>query len=720
MADVMSTWKDRLRIALEGLRPGQKSGQPPTGTRSLARLLAGINIGLVVLVIFGISWSAVDLLRNLADDQGLGRVQVAAATAREDVRGIADAALNEVRSLSERPTLLRLWREQRIRSLEGYLKRVCQSESIDGCALVAPGSPPIVIGDDLPWTDILDAAAEQGERLLIAPADASAPLVGGAAGILQGPSSGPPAQLVVVVAFGETVAANLAKKSGLAVRLLGYNSFADEGADQFTPLHTVALASGQLTARRVDALNVYAASYPLFASTGEPVGLIETQLPIATASSSVDRLIRKLVLIALAFAVLAGLAGVALGRWVAGPVRDLTAAATRLGQGDFSTSIPAGGAAEVGALARTMEDMRRSLLDLTSTLRSREAEAQAVLDGIVEGVYAVDRERHIRYLNPRAAELLGVPASQAVGRFCGDVLQPRVTDGERPCETAACPILVARREGTARATELLTAGAGPARTTVITSSPIVDDLQVQVIRDETELEAVRRARDSVLANISHEFRTPLAAQLASIELLLQELDQLEPAALRDLVLSLQRGTVRLTRLVDNLLESVRIESGQLGVRRQIVTLEEVVEQARGLIEALMAQRGQSLLIEMPADLPEIDGDAPRLTQVFVNLLSNASKFAPEGSTIRVGARAEGNGVSVWVEDEGEGVPDLADGGIFERFYRGKDQEPEPTGLGLGLWIVKSIVERHGGKVSAGRTATGRTRFSVELPGRQET
>ncbi len=84
-------------------------------------------------------------------------------------------------------------------------------------------------------------------------------------------------------------------------------------------------------------------------------------------------------------------------------MRELTLAASRLGQGDFSTSIPAGGPAEVGTLARTMDDMRRNLVDLTGALRSREAEAQAVLDGIVEGVYAVDGERRIRYLNPRAA-----------------------------------------------------------------------------------------------------------------------------------------------------------------------------------------------------------------------------------------------------------------------------------------------------------------------------
>ena len=703
----MADWREVLRIS-----PGP--GRLDPSRLSLGALLAGINVLLVILVIGGISWIAIDLLRDLADDQGLARVQVAGSTVREDIRDITDETLIETRTLADRPTLQRLWREQRLRSLEAYLKRVCQSAEITGCALIAPGSNPITAGKALPWTEILDASAEQGERLLVAPMSIGDPLVGAAATVPAGSSEAPAAKLILIRALDADTAARLSKRAGVAVRLLNYNTFADEEADTFTPLHTTALGNGRLTAERLDGPGLYASSYPLFASTGEAVGLIETRLPVAAVQSSVDGLIRELLVIALVLGVLSGLAGIVLGRWVARPVRALTTAASRLGQGDFSTSIPVGGAAEVGMLAHTMEDMRRSLMDLTGTLRSREAEAQAVLDGIVEGVYAVDRERRIRYLNPRAAELLGVSAASAVGQFCGDVLKPRSENGKRPCELN-CPILRARADGTARATERLAPGSGPSRTTVITSSAMVDDLQVQVIRDETELEGVRRARDSVLANISHEFRTPLAAQLASIELLRDGLDTLEPAARRDLVLSLERGTVRLTRLIDNLLESVRIESGQLSLRRQSVTVADVVEQAEALIGALMSQRRQTLQIQLPADLPAIDGDGPRLTQVFVNLLANASKFAPEGSVIRIGGRRQGNQVEAWVEDEGAGVPDLADSSIFDRFHRGKDEEPEPTGLGLGLWIVKSIIERHGGHVSAGRTTEGFTRFSVLLP-----
>jgi signal transduction histidine kinase len=416
-------------------------------------------------------------------------------------------------------------------------------------------------------------------------------------------------------------------------------------------------------------------------------------------------------------AALAVFAGVILGELVAGPVRALTAAATRLGAGDFSASIPPGGAAEVGALARTMESMRRNLIELTSTLRRREAEAQAVLSGIVEGVYAVDNNRVIRYLNPQAARLLGVTPEQAVGRFCGDVLQPRNEDGRRPCDLR-CPIVQARGAGSAKAIEHL-AALGEPRTTVITSAAPVEGLQVQVMRDETELEAVRRARDSVLANISHEFRTPLAAQLASIELLLAGLDSLPASKQKELVMSLERGTLRLTQLIDNLLESVRIESGQLTIRQQRVVLAEVVEDAHALVASLLAQRRQWLEVALPAELPLVSGDKTRLIQVFVNLLANANKFAPEDSVVRIGAQARAGAVLAWVEDEGPG-PAASDGEqLFARFRRG-GSEPEPAGLGLGLWLVKSITERHGGSVAFERTAAGRTRFTLTLPAHSAT
>ena len=682
---------------------------PDPARTSLGWWLVVIHLGLVLLVGGGISWYASGMLRALADEQGKARVQLAATTAREDLRRMGEDALATARALADRPTLQRLTAEGQSDALPPLLRRSCEASGVDACAVLSGKSVVAVSGPALDWQQILTASAEQSATFMALPATERVPLLGahaalGAAGM----------SVYVVRRLDQKLGRALSAQVGAEIRLIDYRAYTSGPVTAFTPLYSAALADGHSAVQRIDPQDVYACAAPVFASSGEAIALIEALLPTSAVDAPTRHLVRKLLVTALILGALAVLAGLILGELVAGPVRALTAAATRLGAGDFSASIPPGGAAEVGALARTMETMRRNLIDLTSTLRRREAEAQAVLSGIVEGVYAVDRNRIIRYLNPQAARLLGVTPSQAVGRFCGDVLQPRNEDGRRPCDFR-CPILQARSAGSAKAVEHLGAAPGEPRTAVITSSAQVDDLQVQVIRDETELEAVRRARDSVLANISHEFRTPLAAQLASIELLLAGLEQLPAAQQKELVTSLERGTLRLTQLIDNLLESVRIESGQLGIRRQSVALAEVVEDARALVRSLLAQRRQTLAVSLPGDLPLVAGDKPRLTQVFVNLLANANKFAPEDSTVRIGAEARPGQVLAWVEDEGPG-PAASDGeALFARFRRGGGAEPEAAGLGLGLWLVKSIIDRHSGSVAFERTAAGRTRFTLTLP-----
>jgi signal transduction histidine kinase len=694
---------ERLRQLLARLRfDPRKAG--------LAYSLAGINVAIVVLVVAGISIYAVGMLRDLADEQGKARVQLAGAIAREDLRRMEEDTLSAARVLADRPALQRLLNENRVDAIPPLLRRFCETGGIDACAVFDDDQLLAQAGANIPWTDIVTANLEQGETFLTTPPGASHALLGAVTPL----GSRPGARVFIVRLLDDELAHTLSQRVGLEVQLINYRGFPSAPVDNFTALHAAGLADGRAAIQRIEPLDLYASSFPVFASTGEAIVLIETRLPAADIDNSASRLIRRLILTAIILSLLAVVAGIILGQLVAAPIEALTDSALRLGQGDFSTSIPPGGPAEVGALARTMEDMRRNLVDLTGTLRRHEAEAQAVLAGIVEGVYAVDKNRTIRYLNPQAAKLLGVKPEDAVGRFCGDVLKPRTENGRRPCDWN-CPILQARVEGSSKAVELLQTGERGARTTVITSSDLAEGLQVQVIRDETELEAVRRARDTVLANISHEFRTPLAAQLASIELLREGLASMPREQQRELVMSLERGTQRLTQLIDNLLESVRIESGQLGIRRQSVEIAEVVHEARMLIESLLQQRGQRLDINIPEDLPLVDGDSQRLQQVFVNLIANASKFAPESSTIRIGASTADGRVTSWVEDEGPGLPEGGDASIFERFRRGADAEPEPGGLGLGLWIVKSIVDRHGGQITATRTDEGRTRFSVTLP-----
>ena len=684
--------------------------QLDTSRAPLGVWIALINVAIVLLVVGGISISAIGSLRDLANQQGTARVQLAGATAREDLRRYGEDALTQAKSVADRQTLQRMMADARSSSLGLYLRRSCNSDTIVACGVFEGGKLVAQAGVALPWDEIAASAAEQGERFLASPSVGRYAVLGASAQI--GGATG--RRLYVARLLDDRMAQVLSERVGTPIRLVNYRTFVeDKRVDDFTRLHSAGLSDGRSAVARIGDLDLYAASFPVFASTGEAIALLEARLPSGEIDASVGSLVRRLIVPAIVLAALAVLAGVILGQQVTGPLGTLSDAVEKLGHGDFSTSIPAGGTQEVGKLARTVETMRDNLVQLTGELRRREAEAQAVLSGIVEGVYAVDKSRVIRYLNPQAARLLGVQAHEAIGRFCGDVLKPCVENGVRPCETR-CPILRARLEGNAQATEQLNLTNGTPRTTIITSAAPVDDLQVQVIRDETELEGVRRARDSVLVNISHEFRTPLAAQLASIELLREGIDSMSREQQKELVFSLERGTLRLTRLIDNLLESVRIESGQLGIRHQNVSLEEVIEDADALIGALLNQRRQRLELEFAEGLPRVDGDGPRLTQVFVNLLANASKFAPEDSVVRVGASHQEDTVTAWVEDEGPGVPELETGSIFERFSRGVGEEPEPGGLGLGLWIVKSIVERHGGAIAARRTPAGKTRFEVQL------
>jgi signal transduction histidine kinase/HAMP domain-containing protein len=728
---------------------------------SFASLLIAINAGLVLLAVVGVALGAVRVLRQLGDRQALARVDLAAGSAAAVIERAANRALAAARLAADQPALGEMVAAADRAPLLAWLESVRRSNDLTGCALFARGTLVVSAGPPLPWEALRRPA---GGRALVG--GGGGLIVGGAAA--GGAAAGPRVEAVTALALDAAYTRWLGRQVGLRVTVLDSREAARVAAPA-APVRETALAmkplaptlSGLATAMRdpgggaghggagdggggdggggpavafaqppaarVDAIDLYVADRPLFGPAGEVTGVVEATLPTAAADGSLASLIGRLVLLAVSLAALATAASVVAGRWLGRPVRRLTAAAARLGRGDLTTPIGRAPGLELGALAATLEETRRQLLRLTAELRRRQGEGEAVLTGIAEGVLSVDRDRRIRYLNPQAAALLGVAAEQAVGRFCGDVLDPRGHDGERPCDES-CPIVHARFRGSARATEHLQLGSGRQRSVLITSSGPVEERQFLVLRDETDVELARRQRDTVLANISHEFKTPLAAQRASLELLRERLERRVAAdgggtgdsagEIQDLVLSLERGGLRLTQLIDNLLESVRIESGQDGLRKRLVALDEVIEEAVEMTAPLFVQRRQRLEVELPFPLPPVLGDAPRLTQVFVNLLANAQKFAPAASTVRIGGEVTPGHVVLWLDDQGAGLPPGGDTGreIFRRFVRSPAEmgEPEQSGMGLGLWIVQSIVERHGGAVEAERRNPG-TRIRVTLP-----
>jgi signal transduction histidine kinase/HAMP domain-containing protein len=685
---------------------------------SLSSLLMALNAGLVLVAVVGTAAGAVRVLRQLADRQALARADLAAQSAALAIERAGDRVLASARLLADRPAVGRILSAGDRAGLADWLERFRRTSDLSGCALFAAetggggtgGRLLASAGPPLAWETL---RRRDGGRSLFA--DDQGRLVLGGSALLTG---APGVEAVTARVLDEDYARRLGRQVGLPVTVLDSREAAKASAP------AARLREQAPAAARLDAIDRYVADRPLFGPAGEVVGVVEAELPAAAVDGPLGTLVARLMALALVVAALATAASAVAGRWLGRPVRELTGSAARLGRGDLTTPIAKAPGRELGALAATLEDTRRQLLRLTAELRRRQAEGEAVLTGIAEGVFSVDRDRRIRYLNPQAAALLGLRPEEALGRFCGDVLNPRDAAGGRPCEDG-CPIVHARFRGSARATEHLQLGGGRRRSVVITSAAPVEERQFLVMRDETDVELARRQRDTVLANISHEFKTPLAAQRASLELLREKLlerggsnESNASDGAQELVLSLERGGLRLTQLIDNLLESVRIESGQDSLRRRPVALDEVLEEAVELTAPLIAQRRQRVEVNLPYPLPPIVGDAPRLVQVFVNLLANAQKFAPAGSLLAVGGEVTQRDVALWVDDRGPGLPPAADSGgaLFRRFVRSPEEmaEPEQSGMGLGLWIVQSIVERHGGTVAAERRDPG-TRMRVTLP-----
>jgi two-component system sensor histidine kinase KdpD len=236
---------------------------------------------------------------------------------------------------------------------------------------------------------------------------------------------------------------------------------------------------------------------------------------------------------------------------------------------------------------------------------------------------------------------------------------------------------------------------------------LVDEAQQARFRSETE-----RLRSSLLSAVSHDLRTPLATITGSASALVEGDAALDEATRRELAQAIQDEADRLNRLVHNLLEMTRLESGGIRVHKDWHPLEEVVGSALARVEKQLGQRRVD--IDLPPDLPLVPLDPLLVEQVLINLLDNAIKYTPETSPIEISASVEDHAVSVRVADRGPGFAPGEETQIFEKFYRGQEAGTR-TGAGLGLAIARGIVEAHGGRIIAEPRPGGGALFRFTLP-----
>ncbi|MGH8056653.1 MAG: ATP-binding protein, partial [Candidatus Entotheonellia bacterium] len=228
------------------------------------------------------------------------------------------------------------------------------------------------------------------------------------------------------------------------------------------------------------------------------------------------------------------------------------------------------------------------------------------------------------------------------------------------------------------------------------------------------LTETERLRDALLSSVSHDLRTPLVSIIGAVSSLLAYEANYDEATRRDLLSTIQEEAERLNRFVGNLLDMMRLEAGQLELKREWIDLGDVIGTA--LARLARPLNAHQLMVEVEPGLPMLWLDFVLVEQVLVNLLENAAKYSPPGNTIRVHARRDHQAVIVEVADGGVGVPPGELERIFDKFYRVPRGDRHGAGTGLGLSICKGIIEAHGGSISARSPGHGKgTVFTVTLP-----
>ena len=394
---------------------------------------------------------------------------------------------------------------------------------------------------------------------------------------------------------------------------------------------------------------------------------------------------------------------------LADDLAETTEVVRRVAEGDFSRTLPAWAADsnELFHLEQGINATAAHLRERLVELSQEKSRLEAVLHNMADGVFLLDGRKKVVLLNPAAEAMFGISAGEAIGRDHLEITHHFDLDQhlDRVLRTGQPANLEIRR---ARPEEQIL----EAR---LASSGGHGQGVLMVLQDITRARKLEQMRTDFVSNVTHELRTPLTSINGFAETLLEgALD--DPETARHFVGIIKRESEHLGRLIEDILDLSRIEGGKWKVKKEWLHLAELAEETAGRLASKAESLGVDLRLEMPADLPAIQGDPGRLAQVMLNLVDNALKYTPAGGSVTVAAEDLGQSVRVKVIDTGAGIPKIDLPRLFERFYRVDKARSRATGgTGLGLSIVKHIVEAHGGTVGVESEIGKGSTFYFTLP-----
>ena len=425
------------------------------------------------------------------------------------------------------------------------------------------------------------------------------------------------------------------------------------------------------------------------------------------------------------------------------PLSKLTEAAQRIEQGDFSAAHQTLRADEIGQLVNSFAKMvqavqvrerelalaltdSRELAAVTAESRRRveaaHADLLATLETIPAALMIFNPDGSVRLRNRAATDVMGIePQNPELRKNYWDRFKRLAKDGtlipkERWISTRALTGEIIRNEELeihhpdGRVFPILASGA-----------PLRNELghiagAVVAFQDIAKMREVDRMKDEFVSIVSHELRTPLTSIRGSVQLVLDDEKAVTDSEHRTLLQIALNNCERLVRIINDILDVSKIESGNLTLRKKGAHVADLIRQSVDVVAGPARNAGVKLAINLPAQLRPVIVDPDRIVQALVNLLSNAVKFAPKDSTVTISATGSEHMVTISVSDQGEGIAPENVNRLFRKFQQvDSSSSRRKGGTGLGLAITKALVEQHGGRIFVDSEVGKGTRFSFTLP-----